>query len=55
MSQAQQWCDECDAVRRCHGDDETPRVHREQCSVVFEEWLRSLHDAEAMEGTSVFV
>ena len=34
VSQAQQWYDECDAVRRCHGDDETARVHREQGRVV---------------------
>ena len=54
MSQAQQWYDECDAVRRCHGDGETARVHRVQCRVV-SKWLRSCHDAEAMEATSVFV
>ncbi len=34
VSQAQQWYDECDAVRKCHGDDETARVHRVQCRVV---------------------
>ena len=34
MSQAQQWYDECDAVRKCYGDDETARVHRVQCRVV---------------------
>ena len=33
MSQAQQWYDECDAVRMCHGDDETARAHRVQCRV----------------------
>ena len=33
--EAQQWYDECDTVRRCHGDDDTARVHRVQCRVVF--------------------
>ena len=54
MSQAQQLYDECDAVRRCHEDDETARAHRVQCRVFFL-WLGLCHDAEAMEGTSVFV
>ena len=47
--------------RRCHGDDETARVHRVRCRVVFGGKFKassgldrdraSSHDAEAMAGT----
>ena len=37
--EAQQWSDECDTVRRCHGDDDTARVHRLQCRVVLSSGL----------------
>ena len=43
-------------LRRCQGNDETARVHRVQCRVVFFEfWLKSFQNAEAMAVTSVFV
>ena len=37
--EAQQWYDECDTVRRCHGDDDTARVHCVQCRVVLSNGL----------------
>ena len=51
--------------RRCHGDDETARVHRVRCRVVFSGEFEARsgldrdraasHHAEAMAGTSACV